>query len=136
MAGLTRGRPWTVRLFSLVVMSAAVARADDPRDVKIRRELETFTRVDFKDTPVEDGLVYLSDLHDIPIKLDAAALQKARIDPEAPLTAKLEDVPLEFALWKILSPNKMSFMIKDHMLTVTTEEKARAWQKEFSRRPR
>ena len=120
MVGSTGRWHWTVWLFSLTVMSAAVARADDARDVRIRIELEQRTLVDFKDVPLEDAIAYLSDYHDIPIKLDAAALTKARIDPDLPVTAKLKNVPLEFALWKILASNKMSFMIKDHVLTVTT----------------
>lgn len=136
MVGSTGRWQRTVWLFSLALMSAAVTQADDPRDVRIRSELEQRTLVAFKDTPLEDAIVYLSDYHDIPIKFDAAALKKARIDPDLPVTAKLKNVPLEFALWKILAPNKMSFMIKDHVLMVTTEEAASAWQKEFSRRPR
>ena len=136
MVGSIRRWQWTVWLICLTLMSAAVARADDPRDVRIRSELEQSTRVDFTHTPLKDAVAYLSDLHDMPIKLDAAALKKGRIDRYLPITAKLKNVPLEFALWKILAPNKMSFMIKDHVLTVTTEEAASAWQKEFSRRPR
>ena len=136
MIGSTRRWQWTVWLLCLTLMTAAVARADDPRDVRIRRQLDDKTQVDFTHTPLKDAIAYLSDFHDIPIKLDAAALKKARINPDLPVTAKLKNVPLEFALWKILAPNKMSFMIKDHVLTVTMEEAASAWQKQFSRRPR
>jgi hypothetical protein len=136
MVGSTRIRRWTVWLFSLTLISAAVARADDPRDVRIRRALAQPTQVEFKDAPLKDAIAYLSDYHDIAIKLDEAALGKAGIDPDLPLTAELKNVPLEFALWKILAPNGMSFMIKDHVLTVTTEKAASAWQKEFAKRPR
>ena len=118
-----------VVLLSLVAIGAGVARADD-EDSYIWEKLQEPTVVDFTDVSVDEVIAYLSDFHDFPINLDTEALKKARIKPKAATTTlKLKDAPLGLALRAILGPNKLSFMIKGHVLTVTTSDEAKQWQK-------
>jgi hypothetical protein len=119
----------TVVLLSILVVGAAFTRADN-EDSFILEKLSERTMIDFTDVPVDDGLEYLSDYHALAIEFDAKALKKAGINPNAVTsTLKLKNAPLGLALRAILEPGKLSFMIKNHVLTVTTFDEAKAWQK-------
>ncbi len=72
---------------------------------------------------------YLSDLHGIQIRIDEDALKKAKIDVKTPVYQKVKDVRLGKALREMLWSYDLSFMVKDHVLTITTPDIAKGWQK-------
>ena len=103
---------------------------EDPRDVRIWHELQAETHIDFKNVPLKDATDYLSDFHDIPIYLDTEAFEKAGVvHKRLEFTQKYLGVPLWKALRETLGQRKLSYMIKNHTLTFTTEEAAKEWQK-------
>jgi hypothetical protein len=122
-------------LLFAVLIAADVTRADDV-DAPILRALQEPTLVDFTDVPVDEAIKYLSDFHGVPINLDSQALKKAGINPNAATsTLLLKNPPLCLALRAILEPNKLSFMVKDRVLTVTTIQAAKPWQKKHYPQP-
>ena len=124
-----------VVLISFVAMSAGVARADN-EDSLILEKLQETTEIDLTNVPVGEAIAYLSDYHLLSISLDTKALKKAGIKPSTALsTLKLNNAPLGLALRAILGPNKLSFMIKHHMLTITTSNEAKEWQKKHFGEP-
>jgi hypothetical protein len=131
MSHFQRGCARTIVFLSLVVIGTGVARADDdPRDFRILKKLGEPTHVDFTNVPLKDAADYLSDLHQISIYRDIEAFEKAGVSHKTlQITLMRSDVQLWRALGDILRPHKLSFMIKDHTLTITTIDAAKEWQK-------
>ena len=59
--------------------------------------MEGKTEVDFVDSPLQDVIALLQDMHGIPIKLDTNALKEAGVDPGTPVTCSVSGVPLRSA---------------------------------------
>lgn len=124
-------RALAMMLLVLVAWHGNSAPADDDlRDSKIWKELAAPTEVDFIKVPLRDVADYWSDLHRVAIYLDIEAFEKAGVAYQSlALTQKSRDQPLWKVLRETLKPAKLSFMIKNHTLTITTAEAAQEWQK-------
>jgi type II secretory pathway component GspD/PulD (secretin)/tetratricopeptide (TPR) repeat protein len=119
------------------------ARAKDRKTVdvlgvsqmKSEREREIYHKLDnpissmeFKDTPLRQ---ILDDLHSstgINIVPDEPALQEAGITLEHAVTMKLDGVALKSALNLLLHQAHLTYVVKDEVLNVTTEDHARGKQ--------
>lgn len=127
------GRVGSCLLLTAIVLLASPGRsaspAEDPRDVKIAKALQTPTNLEFINTPLRDVVKYLQDLHDLKIQIDSKALETTKISVDAPITKKSESVPFGKALGEILAPLKLDYIVKDHVLTITTAEAAKEWKK-------
>jgi len=88
------------------------------------RKLANPTVVDFREVAVEDALAFLKDYHDIPIRLDAAALEAAGISKDKPVTLTLNQVPFARTLDRILEPLAADWYVEAPGLVVTTRKKA------------
>jgi len=117
-----------------IVFAAGLARSDDDWDTHILKQLDEPTRIVFRDTPLHDAAVYLSDVHNIVIRLDIPAIEGIGMSVDTPVNARREKVPLHKALHDTLEPHNLSFMIKDGVLMVTTTQVAKEWQKEYAER--
>ncbi len=95
--------------------------ADEKR---IATELEQPTTMDFHETPLQDVVDYLKDLHAIEIQIDHKALTDAGIDPESPATQSLKGVSLRSALHLLLASLELTTIIQDEVLLITSAEKA------------
>ena len=93
---------------------------------RIFKELETTTGVDFAETPLEEALRELEQVHGIDIYLDRVALDTAQIDPQAPISIELKEISLRSALKLILKELDLTYVIRDEVLQVTTVEEAEA----------
>jgi hypothetical protein len=124
-----------VRGALLVVLSLFALRAADGGDhledhVPIWRKLCEPSRIECMDVPLRDLMDYLGDLHALPIHIDSKALVNAGVDPErTPFTLILIGQRLDVTLRRLLAEKKLSFMIKDGVLTITSQKAAAAWQK-------
>jgi hypothetical protein len=96
------------------------------REQQIRRALSQPTRLEFDGVELQDVVWYVMDLHDIDIHLDTAALAEAQIDPAVLVTVQARDIVLEQALQELLTPLKLTFIFRQHLLTITTEAGAQA----------
>lgn len=120
-------------LLTAIVLAASPAgralAAEDPRDVKIAETLKEMTIVEFIEAPLKDVVDYLNDYHSLMIKFDTKALEAAKINPDAPITIKDDTLTLGKALDKMLGPLKLDYIVKDHVLTITTAAVAKEWKK-------
>jgi hypothetical protein len=91
---------------------------------KIRKALTDPTSIEFVETPLQDVVDYLKDLHGIEIQLDAKALEDAATGSDAPVTANLKGITLRSALRLMLSKMDLTYVIEDEVLQITTAEKA------------
>ena len=92
---------------------------------KILRALESPTELDFVDTPLRDGLRYLSDYHDIRVQADERALTDDGVAMDTPVTLSLSGVTLESALNLLLKPLQLEYLIDDGALKITTRAQER-----------
>lgn len=114
-----------------VQVAIIVDAADDGTEqgnVKIRKELSEPTTMEFVETPLQDAVDYLKDLHGIEIQLDKRALDEAGVGADTPVTHALKGISLGSALRLLLGnmPTPLTFVVRDSVLMITTPEAARA----------
>src|SRR5207249_10003698 len=95
-------------------------KTDKERDIE--RKLSSPVSVDFKDTPLSQALNDLREWSSINIVPDTAALQDEGIALDRPVTLKLEAVSLKSALNLLLHQVRLTYVIADEALPVTTQK--------------
>src|SRR4029078_11048296 len=91
---------------------------------RIFNELSKETNVDFVEQPLKDAMMYLGDLHKIPIVLSQKKLEEASVSLDTPVTKTLRGVTLRSALRLILKDLELTYVIRDEVLQITTPEDA------------
>jgi type II secretory pathway component GspD/PulD (secretin) len=95
------------------------------RERNIERRLTSPVTVNFENTTLRQVIRDLSDYHDVNIVPDLPALQEAGVSLESPVTIRFDNIHLRSALNLILGQVKLTYVIKDEVLLVTTEANAR-----------
>lgn len=96
-------------------------------EIRINNALQgplTSVGLDFPETPLEEVIDFLRDEYNVPIQLDAAALDELGISPDDPVNVNLNNVSLRSALRIMLKPLDLTYIIEDEVLLITTEEYA------------
>lgn len=92
------------------------------REKMIEQKLsQPITGVNFKDVPLQEALQQLSGLAGVDIVPNTAALSEMHINLEHPLSLTVGDVALKSALNLLLSQLKLTYVIQNDVLWVTTE---------------
>lgn len=107
----------------LVRPQVAAANAD-PNE-SIRAALGSPTKMEFTEMPLLDGVAYLRDFHQIEIQMDEPALQAAGVGKDTPVTRNLSGLPLSSSLKLLLEPIGLTYLVRDGVLMITTEEAAK-----------
>jgi type II secretory pathway component GspD/PulD (secretin) len=97
----------------------------DATERNIERKLSEPVSLTFKDTPLRQVISDLNQL--VPganITADLRALSEANISLDMPLTLPVEKISLKSALNILLDQVKLTYVIQDQVLMVTTKEKA------------
>ena len=97
-----------------------------PPENALERQLKTLIDISFENTPLKTALEELRDMHDINIVPDKPALDEAGISMESPISIKLKQVSLRSALVLILHQVKLTYIIQDDVLQITTPQRAQA----------
>lgn len=112
----------------------------DAVDLKPRSEIEKRVEaalarplpepgLEFTETPLSDVVRFLSDEYSIPIFVDEAAMQDFGLSSDDPVTVDLpQGLRLESALRLMLSRLELTYLVRDEVLFVTTEDKATTLQ--------
>lgn len=100
-----------------------------PQRKRTRYALEDDTLLEFTEVPLEDVCSFLSDQHDVLVRLDPDAIRGGSIEPDIPVTAKIRYIKLHTALDNVLDPLGLAWMCDRQGIIVTTKETA------VSRRP-
>jgi len=93
--------------------------------------LDRPTSFDFRGDPLQDGIDYLKEYHQIEIQFDLRALEEIGIVPtEATVTALVKVMRLHAALHQILAQanRSLTFMIKDEVLLITSEQQKNIYE--------
>ncbi len=90
---------------------------------RIESAFDQVTSVEFQDMPLSQAMDYIAQVHDIPIRIDVAALQDEGVTPDDALTFTIAGISLENALEIMLSDvngAKLDYLIKNDVLFITT----------------
>lgn len=130
---------YRLSVFLTLVASAALlvtpATADDwpsvtpkagPAEQKILEALDDDTRLEFIETPLDQVVWFLKDMHGINIELDPKALDDVGIGTDVPMTRNLKGVSLRSALRLMLRDLELTYEIRNEVLQITTPEAAMA----------
>jgi hypothetical protein len=98
----------------------------DPHEASIRAALNEKTTVDVVEQPLKDVVMYLSELHKIPIVLNAKKLEEASISPDTPVTKSVRGITLRSALNLVLRDLELAYVVENGVLTITTQEEAQS----------
>lgn len=90
----------------------------------VREALESPTRIEFIDMPLQDAINFLKDFHQIEIQLDMRALEDAGIGSDTPVTRELGGVPLKSALRLMLEDLDLAYVVRENVLFITSKQKA------------
>ncbi|HEX4142821.1 MAG TPA: hypothetical protein VHY91_04660 [Pirellulales bacterium] len=98
-------------------------RRRSEREIDIERKLKTPVSLSFKEVPLNDVLHQLAKLAAINLHLDPKGLAEEGILPDTPVNIDLsQEVSLKSALKLILEPLHLSYVIKDEVLKITSEQ--------------
>ena len=98
-------------------------RAASEREIEIERKLRTPVSLQFHDAPLAEVMDYLARLAQVNMHLDPQGLAEEGVTSNTPVTIDLsQDISLKSALNLILEPLHLSYVIKDEVLKITSEQ--------------
>lgn len=93
------------------------------RELEIEQKLKTPVTLDFKNAPLSTVMDYLAKLADVNLHLDPQGMAEEGISSDTPVTINLSrEVSLKSALNLILHPLRLSYVVKDEVLKITSEQ--------------
>jgi len=102
---------------------AEAAREEYSQEV-IANQLLAPVSLDFQDTPLRHILEALEEMSGVTIVPDDS-MEEGGVNLDRPVTIKVENVSLKSALALLLHSTHLSYVIKDEILQITTQEYAR-----------
>jgi hypothetical protein len=104
--------------------SIKAEKAARDAEAAILRALQAKVTLEFQEVALADALSMLADEGHVSIWLDVEALKEEGIGWDAPVTVNLKAISIEQALNRILSPLRLTWLVADEVVKVTTPEKA------------
>jgi general secretion pathway protein D len=93
------------------------------KELQIERKLKTPVSANFNERPLAEVLEQLGKLANVNIYLDPQGLTEEGVASDTPVTINLQDdISLKSALNLILEPLHLSYVIKDEVLKITSEQ--------------
>jgi hypothetical protein len=96
------------------------------KEREIERRLGMPVNMNFTDTPLRQVLDDVRTFYGINVWTDDNAAVAEGIDLNRPVTMKLEQISLRSALKLLLKGSRLTYLVKDDVLQITTESEARA----------
>ncbi|PQO42136.1 hypothetical protein [Blastopirellula marina] len=91
---------------------------------KIFQQLDAETKIQFIDTPLEEVVGYLKQLHGIEIQIDNRALEDVALSSDIPVTRNIEGISLRSALRLMLKELDLTYIVANEVLMITTPTEA------------
>ena len=93
------------------------------RDIEIEKKLRAPVSLQFTGAPLSQVLDYLAKLAEVNVYLDPQGLAEEGVTTDTPVTIELrKEIMLKSALNLILQPLHLSYVIKDEVLKITSEQ--------------
>jgi general secretion pathway protein D len=92
-------------------------------EAEIQKSLSNKVDVKFNERPLADVMDVLSELSGVPIVLDPVGMAAEGVTSDTPVTIRLnQQISLRSALNLVLAPLRLSYVIQDEVLRVTSEQ--------------
>lgn len=105
---------------------AEAGRQRSARELEIEQKLNTPVMLQFENAPLARVLDFLAKLADVNLHIDPAGLAAEGITTDTPVTINLtQEISLKSALNLVLEPLHLSYVIKDDVLKITSEQARR-----------
>jgi general secretion pathway protein D len=92
-------------------------------DMDIEKKLRTPVSLQFTNAPLSEVMVHLAKLAEVNLYLDPKGLSEEGVATDTPVTINLpKEIMLKSALNLILDPLRLSYVIKNEVLNVTSEQ--------------
>ena len=104
--------------------SAADCRTAGSAEKKIDEALKSPTTIEFVETPLQDVIDYLKDLHKIEIQLDKKELESMSIGADTLVTKNLKGISLRSALKLMLDELQLKYVVHNEVLLITSPTRA------------
>lgn len=92
-------------------------------ELKIKQSLRQPVKVEFENTPLSEVMDRLSKMTGVPIYLDRLGLSQEGVLSDTPVTIRFDqEIQLKSALNMILDQFHLTYVIKDEVLKITSEE--------------
>ncbi|MFP6617548.1 MAG: hypothetical protein VCB26_14185, partial [Candidatus Hydrogenedentota bacterium] len=95
---------------------------DSPARTRITAALESQVTLELEDVPLSEATQFLAKTAGIPIVIDTTALDELGIPTDVPVTARINQVPLRFALHWLLDPHQLTWTVRNEVLSITSFE--------------
>lgn len=93
------------------------------RELEIERKLKTPVLLQFENRPLSEVIDYLGKLTEVNMYLDPQGLEEQGATTDTPVTINLtQEISLASALKLILQPLRLSYINKDEVLKITSEQ--------------
>jgi general secretion pathway protein D len=98
-----------------------------PRDIEIEQRLSTPVSLKFQERPLGEVLAYLGKIAQVPVYPDPEGMKAEGVDPSTTMVNidLTSDISLKSALKLILEPLHLTYIVKDEVLKITTEDQRR-----------
>ncbi|MEO1994272.1 MAG: hypothetical protein ABGZ17_03255 [Planctomycetaceae bacterium] len=94
---------------------------NSPAEERISAALYETTEIEFLDTPLNDAISFLADLHKISIIIDETALSEEGLDSGEVINYQLSGITLRSGLKIMLEPLGLTYVIEDEVMKITTQ---------------
>jgi hypothetical protein len=91
----------------------------DEVSMRLLDALEQRQDIDFRDVKFREVFRHLSDIYEVPIRLDESAMDEETVHGEELITISLQSIRLKDALNTILSPLNLTYTLRAESLLVT-----------------
>ena len=92
-------------------------------ELEIQKSLSNKVDVKFNERPLSEVMDMLSELSGVPIVLDPVGMAAEGVTSDTPVTIRLnQQISLRSALNLVLAPLRLSYVIQDEVLRVTSEQ--------------
>jgi hypothetical protein len=115
---------WQELTFRRKKFAATDLKTVTPIEKKIRDALESETKMDFVEMPLQDAVIYLKDYHGIEIQLDSKALEDLGLGSDTPVTLNVNGISLKSGLRLLLKNYDLTYIIENEVLLITTQDRA------------
>ncbi len=98
-------------------------RRRSEQEMEIEKKLRTPVSLEFTDKPLSEVLEHLARLTEVNLHLDPQGLAEEGVSTDTPVTIEVRhEIMLKSALNLILEPLHLSYVIKDEVLKITSEQ--------------
>lgn len=96
----------------------------EANQARVKQAFEAAVEFEFYETPLDEVIELIAERSDFSFTFDETALDELGLDLSEPITKSVKGIALRTAMELILRPIELTYVIRDGVVVITTEEKA------------